>query len=156
MRADHYVFSGAPAWCARTRHRIQRRIFRHAGLAGVDRRGHAEDGTAHTRRGEFVRSSSCGNDGVVRGAEGVRTLLDVPRRMVRGTMERLLAPFGARAVERMVEDGVRARLGAAVGLLFRGEAPAAAVEAACRSGGLGVQTAASPEAYRLAVADSAL
>jgi len=86
----------------------------------------------------------------------VRTLLDVPRRMVRGTMERLLAPFGARALERMIEDGLPARLAPALRFLFSGEAPAAAEEAACTIEGLRAQIAARPEAYRFAVSDSAL
>jgi len=86
----------------------------------------------------------------------VRTLIDMQRRMVRGAMGRLLALPGRRALERMLDDGLPARLAPALRFLFSGEAPAAAEEAAGTIERLRAQIAARPEAYRFAHFDSAL
>jgi predicted O-methyltransferase YrrM len=54
------------------------------------------------------------------------------RRLVRYAYEAIASPFGARAVERMLRDGMPARLALPLGVLFGGHAPPHAIEAAQR------------------------
>jgi hypothetical protein len=56
-------------------------------------------------------------------------LIDV-RRLLGRAFEKAASPFGARAVERMLRDGMPARLALPLRVLFGGRAPAHAVEAA--------------------------
>jgi predicted O-methyltransferase YrrM len=78
------------------------------------------------------------------------------RRVARGAYERLMAPPGARAVERMLRDGLPPQLAPALRFLFGGRAPAAAEEAALRIEQLRAQIAARPDVYRFAYFDTPL
>src|SRR5438067_12661614 len=78
------------------------------------------------------------------------------RRVARVAYERLLAPLGARAVERMLRESLPSQLAPALRFLFSGRAPAAAEEAARRIERLRAQLAARPDVYRFASYDTPL
>jgi predicted O-methyltransferase YrrM len=68
----------------------------------------------------------------------------------------LLAPLGARAVERMLRDGLPPRLAPALRFLTGASAPAAAEETAVRIERLRAQIAERPDVYRFEHFDTAL
>jgi len=80
----------------------------------------------------------------------------VIRELARRLYERLLAPFGARALERMCEEGLPPRLAAPLRFLFDGHAPASAVGAARAIERRRAEIGARQESYRFAYVDSAL
>jgi len=84
------------------------------------------------------------------------SLVRTSRRIVRVTYERLLAPFGSRAAEKMLRDGLPPQLAPALRFLFSGKAPAAADDAALRIERMRDDIAARPDVYQFAYFDSAL
>jgi len=80
----------------------------------------------------------------------------VIREVARRMYERLLAPFGARALERMCEEGLPPRLAAPLRFLFDGDAPASAQAAARVIERRRAEIGARQESYRFAYSESAL
>jgi len=78
------------------------------------------------------------------------------RRIARITYEKLFARAGARAVERMLADGLPPQLAPALRFLFTGRAPATAQDAALRIERLREEIAARPDVYKFAHFDTSL
>jgi hypothetical protein len=76
------------------------------------------------------------------------TLIGSARRIARIGYERLLAPFGSRAVETMLRDGLPPRLAPALRFLFTGRVPVAANDIAQRIERRRAEIAAQPDVYR--------
>lgn len=78
------------------------------------------------------------------------------RSALRLTYETAAAPFGARALTRMLRDGLPPRLERPLRVLFRGDAPAGADEAAMRIERLRGELAARSDSFEYAVSETPL
>ena len=83
-------------------------------------------------------------------------MIERSRRLAGAAYRRLAAPFGNRALERMLGEGLPRRLAPALRFLFDGRAPESAMEASRTIEGLRARISERDDAYRYANFDTSL